>query len=34
MVQVTATVQEFNVGAATNADTAAHTVTELGTSPT
>ena len=30
MVQVTGTVQEFNVGAATNADTAAHTVTELG----
>jgi len=30
MVQVTATVQEFNVGAATNADTASHTVTELG----
>jgi len=29
-VQVTGTVQEFNVGAATNADTAAHTVTELG----
>jgi len=30
LVQVTGTVQEFNVGAATNADTAAHTVTELG----
>jgi len=30
MVQVSATVQEFNVGAATNADTAAHKVTELG----
>ena len=30
MVQVTATVSEFNVGAATNTDTAAHTVTELG----
>ena len=30
MVQVTGTVSEFNVGAATNADTAAHTVTELG----
>ncbi|MFL6679287.1 MAG: ExeM/NucH family extracellular endonuclease, partial [Burkholderiaceae bacterium] len=30
MLQVTATVQEFNVGAATNPDTAAHTVTELG----
>lgn len=29
-VQVSAKVQEFNVGAATNADTAAHTVTELG----
>ena len=29
LVQVTAKVQEFNVGAATNADTAAHTVTEL-----
>lgn len=29
MAQVTATVQEFNVGAATNADTLAHTVTEL-----
>ena len=31
MAQVTATVQEFNVGAATNADTLAHTVTELST---
>ncbi|HEY9028231.1 MAG TPA: ExeM/NucH family extracellular endonuclease, partial [Burkholderiaceae bacterium] len=30
MVQVTGTVQEFNVGAAGNTDTAAHTVTELG----
>jgi predicted extracellular nuclease len=30
LVQVTGTVQEFNVGAAANADTAAHTVTELG----
>jgi len=30
MVQVTGTVQEFNVGAAANTDTAAHTVTELG----
>lgn len=30
MVQVSATVQEFNVGAATNTDTAAHKVTELG----
>ena len=30
LVQVTGTVSEFNVGAATNADTAAHTVTELG----
>ncbi len=30
MVQVSGTVQEFNVGAATNADTAAHKVTELG----
>ena len=29
-VQVTAKVQEFNVGAVTNTDTAAHTVTELG----
>ncbi len=29
--QVTATVQEFNVGATTNADTLAHTVTELST---
>ena len=29
-VQVSAKVQEFNAGAATNADTAAHTVTELG----
>ena len=29
-VQVTAKVQEFNVGATTNTDTAAHTVTELG----
>lgn len=29
-VQVTAKVQEFNTGATTNADTAAHTVTELG----
>ena len=29
LVQVTAKVQEFNVGAATNTDTAAHTVTEL-----
>ncbi len=31
LVQVTAKVSEFNVGAATNADTAAHTVTELTT---
>jgi len=30
LVQVGGTVQEFNVGAATNADTAAHKVTELG----
>ena len=30
VVQVSAKVQEFNVGAATNPDTAAHTVTELG----
>ena len=30
MAQVTGTVQEFNVGASTNTDTAAHTVTELG----
>ncbi|MFL6697560.1 MAG: ExeM/NucH family extracellular endonuclease, partial [Vitreoscilla sp.] len=29
-VQLTAKVSEFNTGAATNADTAAHTVTELG----
>ena len=29
-VQVSGKVQEFNVGAATNTDTAAHTVTELG----
>jgi predicted extracellular nuclease len=32
-VQLTATVTEYNVGASNNADTAAHTVTEL-TGPT
>jgi predicted extracellular nuclease len=31
LVQLTAKVSEFNVGATSNADTAAHTVTELGT---